>query len=90
MAQAVPGVSAVVVMGVSGVGKSTVGKLIATRLQCPFRDADSFHPKANIEKMSRGEPLTDADRWPWAAGDRGLDRGASQGRHDLRRHSARP
>jgi len=52
-------------MGVSGAGKSTVGRLIAARLDCPFRDADSFHPKANIEKMSRGEPLTDDDRWPW-------------------------
>ena len=57
--------AAIVVMGVSGAGKSTVGKLIAARLDCPFRDADSFHPKANIEKMSRGEPLTDDDRWPW-------------------------
>jgi gluconokinase len=61
----VPGVSALVVMGVSGAGKSTVGKLIAEQLGCPFRDADSFHPKANIEKMSRGQPLTDEDRWPW-------------------------
>jgi gluconokinase len=52
-------------MGVSGAGKSTVGKLIAAHLDCPFRDADSFHPAANIAKMSRGEPLTDADRWPW-------------------------
>lgn len=57
--------AAVVVMGVSGAGKSTVGKLIAASLKCPFRDADSFHPKANIEKMSRGEALTDEDRWPW-------------------------
>jgi len=65
MAQAVPGVAAIVVMGVSGAGKSTIGKLIAARLDCPFRDADSFHPPANIEKMSRGEPLTDDDRWPW-------------------------
>lgn len=61
----VPGISAIVVMGVSGAGKSTVGRLIAARLDCPFRDADSFHPAANIEKMSRGEPLTDDDRWPW-------------------------
>ena len=61
----VSGIAAVVVMGVSGAGKSTVGKLIAARLDCPFRDADSFHPKANIAKMSRGEPLTDTDRWPW-------------------------
>ena len=52
-------------MGVSGAGKSTVGKLIAAALECPFRDADSFHPPANIAKMSRGEPLTDDDRWPW-------------------------
>ncbi|MEA2929837.1 MAG: gluconokinase [Hyphomicrobiales bacterium] len=60
-----PRMAAVVVMGVSGAGKSTVGGLIAARLRCEFRDADSFHPRANIEKMSRGEPLTDDDRWPW-------------------------
>ncbi len=57
--------AAVVVMGVSGAGKSTVGKLIAARLSCEFRDADSFHPPANIAKMSSGVPLTDEDRWPW-------------------------
>ena len=62
---AVEGVAAIVVMGVSGAGKSTVGRLIAARLDCPFRDADSFHPAANIEKMRRGEPLTDDDRRPW-------------------------
>lgn len=62
---AAPQLAAIVVMGVSGAGKSTVGRLIAARLDCPFRDADSFHPAANIEKMSRGEPLTDEDRWPW-------------------------
>jgi gluconokinase len=61
----VRGHAATVVMGVSGAGKSTVGRLVAAQLDCPFRDADSFHPKANIEKMSRGEPLTDDDRWPW-------------------------
>jgi gluconokinase len=55
----------VLVMGVSGAGKSTVGSLLATRLAAPFADADSFHPEANIAKMSRGEPLTDEDRWPW-------------------------
>lgn len=60
-----PRMAAVVVMGVSGAGKSTVGRLIAAQLRCEFRDADSFHPQANIEKMSRGEPLTDDDRWPW-------------------------
>jgi gluconokinase len=61
----VPGVSAIVVMGVSGAGKSTVGKLIAQRLDCPFRDADSFHPPANVAKMAGGQPLSDEDRWPW-------------------------
>ena len=61
----IPGVAAIVIMGVSGAGKSTVGRIIAAELGCPFRDADSFHPPANIEKMSHGEPLTDEDRWPW-------------------------
>jgi gluconokinase len=61
----VPGVSAIVVMGVSGAGKSTVGQLVAARLGCPFRDADSFHPPANVAKMAGGHPLTDEDRWPW-------------------------
>jgi gluconokinase len=63
--QAVPGLTAIVVMGVSGAGKSTVGRVIAARLDCPFRDADSFHPPANIAKMASGTPLTDEDRWPW-------------------------
>jgi gluconokinase len=61
----VKGLTAIVVIGVAGAGKSTVGELLAARLNCPFRDADSFHPAANIAKMSRGEPLTDDDRWPW-------------------------
>jgi carbohydrate kinase (thermoresistant glucokinase family) len=61
----VKGLAAIVVMGVAGAGKSTVGELLAARLDCPFRDADSFHPAANIAKMSRGEPLGDEDRWPW-------------------------
>lgn len=65
MAQSVHGLTAVVVMGVSGAGKSTVGRLIAAQLDCPFRDADSFHPPANIAKMASGQPLSDADRWPW-------------------------
>ena len=57
--------SAVVMMGVSGSGKTTVGEALAERLGVPFRDADEFHPKANVEKMSAGIPLTDEDRWPW-------------------------
>ena len=55
----------VVVMGVSGAGKSTVGERIAAALGLSFRDADDFHPPANIEKMSRGEALNDTDRAPW-------------------------
>jgi gluconokinase len=57
----------IVLMGVSGSGKSTAGKRLATMLGWPFRDADSFHPQANIDKMSAGIPLTDADRAPWLA-----------------------
>lgn len=55
----------VVVMGVSGSGKSTIGGLLADRLGCPFLDADEFHPPQNVAKMAAGTPLTDADRWPW-------------------------
>ena len=55
----------VIVMGVSGSGKTTVGKLLAQSLNCDFSDADDFHPPANIEKMSLGIPLEDADRLPW-------------------------
>jgi gluconokinase len=54
-----------VVMGVSGSGKSTVGAALARRLGVPFVDADDLHPRANVEKMARGEPLDDADRLPW-------------------------
>jgi gluconokinase len=56
---------AIVVMGVSGSGKSTVGAALAQRLGVVFRDADEFHPKANVAKMSAGIPLVDDDRWPW-------------------------
>lgn len=55
----------VVVMGVSGSGKSTVGAALAGRMRVPFEDADDLHPSANIAKMARGEPLDDSDRWPW-------------------------
>nr|WP_205740418.1 gluconokinase [Haloactinopolyspora alba] len=54
-----------VVMGVSGSGKSTVAELLAARLRRPFAEADEFHPPENIDKMAAGEPLTDDDRWPW-------------------------
>jgi gluconokinase len=55
----------IVVMGVSGSGKSTIGQQLAERLGWPFYDGDTFHPAANIEKMSRGIPLDDADRADW-------------------------
>ncbi len=55
----------VLVMGVSGVGKSTIGQGLAEALGVAFADADGFHPPANVAKMSAGAPLTDDDRWPW-------------------------
>jgi gluconokinase len=55
----------VIVLGVSGAGKTTVGKLLANELGWPFVEADDFHPAANVEKMRSGHPLTDEDRWPW-------------------------
>lgn len=55
----------VVVMGVTGAGKTTVGRALAARLGIPFFDADDFHPPANLKKMRAGDPLTDADRQPW-------------------------
>ncbi|WP_191083041.1 gluconokinase [Roseococcus microcysteis] len=53
------------VMGVSGSGKSSFGAALAEALSLPFADADAFHPPANIAKMKAGTPLTDEDRWPW-------------------------
>ncbi|MEH0543356.1 gluconokinase [Streptomyces sp. B21-105] len=55
----------VVVMGVSGTGKTTIGPLLAARLGVPYTEGDDFHPQANIAKMSAGTPLEDGDRWPW-------------------------
>ena len=57
--------SVIVVMGVSGCGKSTIASMFAHRLHWIYEDGDWFHPQSNIEKMHRGEPLTDEDRWPW-------------------------
>ncbi|MGB6151189.1 MAG: gluconokinase [Pricia sp.] len=53
------------VMGVSGSGKTTIGKLLAEKLQIPFFDGDDYHPKANVEKMAKGHPLNDEDRKGW-------------------------
>jgi gluconokinase len=55
----------VVVMGVSGCGKTTIGRALADAMAWPFLDADDFHPEANVAKMRAGTPLTDDDRWPW-------------------------
>lgn len=55
----------VVVMGVAGTGKTTIGPLLAARLGVPYAEGDDFHPEANIAKMSAGTPLTDKDRMPW-------------------------
>ena len=57
----------ILVMGTTGAGKTTEGKIIAQKLRWDFLDADDFHPPANIEKMKHGMPLTDADRAPWLA-----------------------
>lgn len=54
-----------VVMGVSGTGKSTVARALAERLDWPFAEGDDLHPAANVAKMAAGVPLEDADRWPW-------------------------
>ncbi|WP_327313983.1 gluconokinase [Streptomyces sp. NBC_01235] len=55
----------VVVMGVAGTGKTTIGPLLAARMGVPYAEGDDFHPQANIAKMSAGTPLDDDDRWPW-------------------------
>ena len=55
----------VIIYGVSAAGKTTVGKLLAEELRWRFLEADDFHPRANVEKMRSGRPLTDEDRWPW-------------------------
>ncbi|XSG73812.1 gluconokinase [Herpetosiphon llansteffanensis] len=57
----------IVVMGVSGVGKTTIGQQLAAVQAWQFIDADDLHPEANRQKMASGQPLTDADRWPWLA-----------------------
>lgn len=56
---------ALVVMGVSGSGKSTISERLAAHLGWTYEDGDKFHPPGNVAKMSAGHPLTDADRWPW-------------------------
>jgi len=55
----------VIIMGTTGAGKTTIGTMLGAQLNWRFADADTFHPAANIEKMSHGIPLNDADRAPW-------------------------
>ena len=55
----------IIIMGVSGSGKSHIGEMLAKELSLPFYDADSFHPDSNVRKMKQGKPLDDADRQPW-------------------------
>ena len=62
-----PGLGPIVVMGVAGCGKITIGQLLAGRLGVPYAEADSFHPAANIKKLREGLALTDQDRQPWLA-----------------------
>jgi len=73
---------ALVVMGVSGSGKSTVADKLAERLGWAFEDGDRFHPASNVAKMSAGQPLTDEDRWPWLQAIAGeIDRVCEAGEH---------
>jgi gluconokinase len=73
---------ALIVMGVSGSGKSTIAASLAERLNWVYEDGDRFHPASNVAKMSAGQPLTDEDRWPWlqAIADE-IDRVCQAGRH---------
>lgn len=61
----------IVVMGVSGCGKTTVAEKLSKHLRWPYAEADTFHPTSNVEKMRAGTPLTDDDRWPWLDAMRG-------------------
>jgi carbohydrate kinase (thermoresistant glucokinase family) len=58
----------IVLMGVTGSGKSTIGELLSRQLAWDYYDADDFHPPANVKKMANGIPLEDEDRWPWLEG----------------------
>jgi gluconokinase len=79
-----PSPAVVIVMGVSGSGKSTIGTLLAMRLHWEYEDADWFHPAANVEKMHSGTPLTDQDRLPWLKAIAAwIDQSRQDGRHGV-------
>ena len=79
-----PAPAVLVVMGVSGSGKTTVGALLAGRLGWEYEDGDDFHPPENVAKMRGGTPLDDADRWPWLAAIAAwIDATRSAGRHGV-------
>jgi len=76
--------SVLVLMGVSGSGKTTIGEAVATRLGWPFLEGDALHPAANVAKMSGGTPLTDEDRWPWLDAIRAwIDARVTDGTHGV-------
>ena len=79
-----PNPTAFILMGVSGCGKTAVGRGLATRLNWPFIDGDDHHPLENIAKMASGKPLEDSDRWPWLRALVAIiDENAQQGRRIL-------
>jgi gluconokinase len=73
----------IILMGVSGSGKTTIGKLLAEELAWTFYDADDFHPQANVEKMQSGQPLNDEDRIPWLERLRQLLRDAGKSKTNV-------
>ena len=73
----------IVLMGVSGSGKTTVGRILSDRLGWRFVDADDFHPASNVQKMRSGAPLTDEDRWPWLDRLNALLRAEQSHGHDV-------
>jgi gluconokinase len=85
-----PAPAMMIVMGVSGCGKSTIRALLASRLQWKFEDADWFHPASNVDKMHSGIPFTDEDRWPWLdAAAAWIDKTRRSDGHDVITCSAR-
>src|SRR6185312_13718162 len=73
---------ALVLMGVSGSGKSTIADKLAERIHWKYEDGDGFHPPSNVAKMSAGHPLTDEDRWPWLQAIAAeIDRACGAGEH---------